>query len=53
MIGFESFLKGGKQPFEYACLDRSKLEYGQSITDGCASWEQTERMVRKLYRALA
>jgi 3-deoxy-7-phosphoheptulonate synthase len=52
LIIAESFLEGGKQPFDYPCLDPTKLKYGQSITDACAGWEQTMRMITSLYEAL-
>ncbi len=41
----ESHLKAGNQNLGD---DKSKLVYGQSITDGCISWEQTEDTLRAL-----
>lgn len=41
----ESHLKAGNQNLGE---DKSKLVYGQSITDGCISWEQTEDTLRAL-----
>lgn len=38
----ESNLKEGSQKYNG---DRSTLEYGVSITDGCISWETTERLL--------
>jgi 3-deoxy-7-phosphoheptulonate synthase len=39
----ESYLEEGAQPFP---KKPSELRYGLSITDGCAGWETTERMLR-------
>lgn len=41
----ESHIKGGNQKLGD---DKSTLEYGKSITDGCISWEQTEDTIRAL-----
>ncbi len=30
----------------------SDMEYGVSITDACMSWEQTERSIKEIYKAL-
>ncbi len=46
----ESNIHAGKQSIT---ADRSRLRYGVSITDGCVSWETTEHMLEKAYRALA
>ncbi|MBN1764592.1 MAG: 3-deoxy-7-phosphoheptulonate synthase [Sedimentisphaerales bacterium] len=43
-IMLESFLKEGSQP----CNTPDKLNYGQSITDGCIGWEETEELIRHL-----
>lgn len=44
IVGFmlESHLKEGNQSLN---PDRSKMEYGVSITDACMGWEQTESLV--------
>ena len=39
----ESFIEAGSQPIP---ADRSKLRYGQSVTDPCVSWETTAEMLR-------
>ena len=44
----ESFIKGGNQPA--APLDQ--LVYGQSVTDRCISWPDTETLLRRLARAV-
>lgn len=51
IMGFmiESHLKEGNQKMNG---DRSKLEYGVSITDKCVSWEQTEEMLLNAYQKL-
>lgn len=38
----ESFIEEGKQSIPD---DLSQLKYGQSVTDGCMSWEQTEKLL--------
>jgi 3-deoxy-7-phosphoheptulonate synthase len=43
----ESFLVEGRQEL----VDRSHLVYGQSITDGCMSWETTVPVLRELAAA--
>ena len=40
----ESFLQEGSQPFPVK--DPARLRYGVSITDACAGWEATERLLR-------
>ena len=40
----ESNLVAGNQKID---PDRSKLTYGQSITDPCIDWETTERILRE------
>lgn len=47
-VMIESHLKEGNQSLN----DPSKLEYGQSITDACVSWETTLEMSEKLARAV-
>ena len=51
IIGFmiESHLFGGNQSIPE---DRSKLQYGVSITDGCLDWEGTRNAVRSAYDQL-
>jgi 3-deoxy-7-phosphoheptulonate synthase len=45
----ESNLHEGKQPL---LADRSQLKYGVSLTDGCISWETTERILHEAHHAL-
>ena len=45
-IMLESNLNAGKQNLS------ENLEYGVSITDGCISWEETEKLVEKAYNLL-
>ena len=56
-IMLESNIEEGRQEFSLntACANPfvvTKLKYGQSITDACVGWAQTESMLRKLARAL-
>lgn len=44
----ESHLKAGKQSHTPGC----PLEYGQSITDACLGWEQTETLLNSLADAV-
>lgn len=44
----ESHLKAGRQDLKPGCT----LEYGQSITDGCIGWDDTERMLSMLAEAV-
>jgi len=44
-IMLESFLIGGNQP-----ESRTPLVYGQSITDECLSWHETEMLLEALYQ---
>lgn len=44
----ESFLEAGRQDVD----DRSKLVYGQSITDPCMSWSQTVSLLDTLALAV-
>jgi 3-deoxy-7-phosphoheptulonate synthase len=46
----ESNLHEGKQPI---ASDRSQMRYGVSVTDGCVSWETTERMLASAYELLS
>jgi len=43
-VMLESHLKGGSQKLGE---DKSQLEYGKSITDGCIGWETTEKSLRQ------
>ena len=45
----ESHLVEGRQDL---CDDNSKLNYGQSITDACVGWEDTEIMLKQLNDAV-
>jgi 3-deoxy-7-phosphoheptulonate synthase len=42
----ESNLSAGKQLLQ---ADRSALQYGVSLTDGCIGWEETERLLRETH----
>ena len=48
-VMIESNLIEGNQPIG----DGSNLTYGQSITDACLGWENTERCLRKLAETIA
>jgi 3-deoxy-7-phosphoheptulonate synthase len=43
----ESHLVEGRQD----CCDPASLTYGQSITDACIGWEETDELLRKLATA--
>ncbi|MBI1318489.1 MAG: 3-deoxy-7-phosphoheptulonate synthase [Candidatus Hydrogenedens sp.] len=45
----ESHLVGGRQELQ---ADLSAMTFGQSITDGCLGWEETEAALRETYAAL-
>lgn len=47
-IMIESFLLGGKQKI----VDRKKLNYGQSITDACLNWRDTENLIKILAESI-
>ena len=49
-VMLESHLKAGNQKLG---SDKSKLEYGKSITDGCIDWQTTEVSLRQLAEKLA
>ncbi len=49
-VMLESHLKAGNQKLTD---DKSQLEYGMSITDGCISWETTETSLRQLAKKLS
>ena len=46
IVGFmlESYLEWGTQPIR---LDRSKMDYGVSVTDPCIDWPTTETLLRE------
>jgi len=46
-IMLESYLVGGHQ----AMNADNVLTFGQSVTDSCLSWEETERLIKNLLRA--
>lgn len=48
-VMLESHLKGGNQKLTD---DKSQLEYGKSITDGCIDWETTESCLTQLAEKL-
>jgi len=43
----ESFLQGGRQPINTL----EQLQHGQSVTDACLSWDETESLLRQLHEA--
>jgi 3-deoxy-7-phosphoheptulonate synthase len=47
-VMLESHLKAGKQSHTPGC----ELVYGQSITDACLGWEDTERVLKQLAEAV-
>jgi 3-deoxy-7-phosphoheptulonate synthase len=47
-VMMESFLVEGRQDL----VDRSRLTYGQSVTDACISWEMTVDVLRGLAEAV-
>jgi 3-deoxy-7-phosphoheptulonate synthase len=46
----ESNIHPGNQPVQ---SDRSKLQYGVSVTDGCIGWEETEQLLLEAHDRLA
>jgi 3-deoxy-7-phosphoheptulonate synthase len=48
-VMLESHLVEGRQDIVNA---RDGLRYGQSVTDGCIGWEQTEAVLEDLARAV-
>lgn len=48
-VMLESHLKAGNQKLTD---DKSALEYGKSITDGCIDWETTESALRQLAKKI-
>lgn len=49
-VMLESHLKAGNQKLS---SDKSQLEYGKSITDGCIDWQTTEKSLRQLAKKLS
>ena len=54
-IMVESHLFEGKKdiPTNLKGFDRSTLPYGISITDGCVSWDTTERLIMGAFKSLS
>ena len=48
----ESHLVGGAQKFTPGKNDVAKLTYGQSITDACIGWEDSEQLLEILHQAV-
>jgi 3-deoxy-7-phosphoheptulonate synthase len=46
----ESNIHPGNQPVN---SDRSQLQYGVSVTDGCIGWEETEELILEAHARLA
>ena len=46
----ESNIHPGSQPVN---SDRSRLQYGVSVTDGCIGWEETEELLLEAHARLA
>jgi len=46
----ESNIHAGSQPVS---SDRSRLQYGVSVTDGCIGWEETEELLLEAHARLA
>ncbi|MEK7860258.1 MAG: 3-deoxy-7-phosphoheptulonate synthase, partial [Chloroflexota bacterium] len=61
-VMIESFLVDGRQdlvsaaaappPLAAGAVDRSRLVYGQSVTDACIGWETTDEVLRELAAAV-
>jgi len=47
-VMIESHLVGGRQDL----VPGKELTYGQSVTDGCIGWEETEAMLRQAHKEL-
>jgi 3-deoxy-7-phosphoheptulonate synthase len=45
----ESNIHAGSQPFQ---SDRTQLQYGVSVTDGCIGWEETEQLLLEAHARL-
>jgi 3-deoxy-7-phosphoheptulonate synthase len=48
----ESHLVAGAQKFSAGKDDPAKLAYGQSITDACIGWDDSETVLRVLSEAV-
>ena len=48
----ESHLVAGNQPFQVGLTDPQSLVTGQSITDACIGWDDSEALLRELARSL-
>jgi 3-deoxy-7-phosphoheptulonate synthase len=48
----ESNIRAGAQKFSSGADDPAKLTYGQSITDACLGWEETEGLLQTLEAAV-
>jgi 3-deoxy-7-phosphoheptulonate synthase len=48
----ESHLVAGAQKFSAGKADPAKLAYGQSITDACIGWDDSETVLRVLSEAV-
>jgi 3-deoxy-7-phosphoheptulonate synthase len=46
----ESNIHPGSQPVS---SDRSRLQYGVSVTDGCIGWDETEELILEAHARLA
>ena len=53
-VMLESFLAEGRQDIPAAAKEdvRKQLAYGQSVTDACLGWEETERVLEELARSV-
>ena len=54
-VMIESHLVEGRQDLKFnpdGTLDRQGLVYGQSITDACLGWEDTEKVLASLAEAV-
>lgn len=47
-VMIESHLKAGRQAHTPGCT----LEYGQSITDGCLGWDESEKLLKMLAKSV-
>jgi 3-deoxy-7-phosphoheptulonate synthase len=48
----ESHLVEGAQAFKPGAGDAATLRYGQSITDACLGWDDSEACLRELAQAV-
>ncbi len=51
-VMLESFLIDGRQDHSQSDAGENGLTYGQSITDACIGWDQTEPLLEELARAV-